>query len=360
MIKSKTILFDIIHPANVHYFKNTIKLLSESGNKILVTARSKEVTYTLLDAEKIPFIKMGKNPSGTFGKILFLLWCELKTFFVFLRYRPKIALSFGASYMAHNSFIFGIPHIALDDTEHASLNRKLYLPFTKLVLTPDSYFLDLGKKQVRFPGHMELFYLAKKYFKPDESIYRTIGINKNQRFIFFRFVSWSAHHDKGQSGLSNDFKVSLVNKLKKTHKIFISSEGDMPKELEKYRINVSPHLIHHILYFSDIFIGEGATMASECAALGTPAIYINSLDAGTLEAQSKLGLIHSFRSEKGVMETVDSILNNPKNRDELNIKLSKLEKNRIDLPEFLYWLIENYPDSKKIVMNNNNWQKKFK
>ncbi|MGA2408340.1 MAG: hypothetical protein ABSF81_16535 [Bacteroidales bacterium] len=37
------------------------------------------------------------------------------------------------------------------------------------------------------------------------------------------------------------------------------------------------------------------TMASECAMLGTPAIYVNSLDAGTLREQDdKYQLIHGF------------------------------------------------------------------
>ena len=35
--------------------------------------------------------------------------------------------------------------------------------------------------------------------------------------------------------------------------------------------------MHNALKYASLFVGEGATMASECAILGTPAIYVNSL-----------------------------------------------------------------------------------
>ena len=49
-------------------------------------------------------------------------------------------------------------------------------------------------------------------------------------------------------------------------------------------------------------------MASECAVLGTPSIYVNSLSAGSLENQEKENLIHMFNSTDGVIEKVEEIL----------------------------------------------------
>ena len=37
-------------------------------------------------------------------------------------------------------------------------------------------------------------------------------------------------------------------------------------------------------------------MASECAILGTPSIYVNTLSAGSLEDQAKQNLIHIFKT----------------------------------------------------------------
>ena len=51
--------------------------------------------------------------------------------------------------------------------------------------------------------------------------------------------------------------------------------------------------MHDALAHCSLFISEGATMVSECAMLGVPSIYINSLTAGTIEKQKEKGLIYS-------------------------------------------------------------------
>uniref|UniRef100_UPI003593CFA4 DUF354 domain-containing protein n=1 Tax=Aquiflexum sp. TaxID=1872584 RepID=UPI003593CFA4 len=140
----KSIHIDIIHPANVHYFKHAIDKWKCKGHQIIITCRNKEITYELLKLEGLSYIPMGKNPKSVLGKVLFLFKCEWRIFRLYLKNKPDITLSFAATYVAHNSFLFGIPHISFDDTEHAGLNRKLYLPFTDLVLNPESYLLDLG------------------------------------------------------------------------------------------------------------------------------------------------------------------------------------------------------------------------
>ncbi|WP_194974472.1 DUF354 domain-containing protein [Aquiflexum lacus] len=346
----KSIHIDIIHPANVHYFKHSIAKWKASGHQLIITCRNKEITYELLELEGLKYIPMGKNPRSALGKVFFLLKCEWSIFLLYIKKKPDLSLSFAASYVAHMSFLFGIPHISFDDTEHAGLNRKLYLPFTDLVLNPESYLLDLGKKQFKFKGHMELFYLNQKYYKPDSQIFSELGIDKQTPFVFLRFVSWGAFHDKGQMGFSDDYKIRLVEELATKYKIIISSEGKLPEELSHFQIRIKPNRVHHVLYYASLFIGEGATMASECAALGTPAIYVNSLDAGTLQQQAKNGLIHNLRYQSGVIELAFNILENKEYKKDLRAKVESLSKERYNLTDFLVWLVEEYPKSKKILL----------
>ena len=89
----------------------------------------------------------------------------------------------------------------------------------------------------------------------------------------------------------------MVTELSKIVKVFISSEAILPFELQKYILNIPPEKMHNVLAFANLYIGEGATMASECAMLGTPAIYVNSITAGTLEEQEKYGLIYFWNEE---------------------------------------------------------------
>jgi predicted glycosyltransferase len=347
----KSIHIDIIHPANVHYFKHAIANWKAMGFDVMITCRNKEITYELLGLEGLDYIPMGKNPKSVFGKFLFLLKCEWKIFKLYRTRKPEIVLSFAASYVAHMASLFNLPHLSFDDTEHAGLNRKLYLPFSEMVFNPESYLLDLGKKQFKFKGHMELFYLNEKYFHPDKQIFSELGIVENTPFIFLRFVSWGALHDHGQMGFSDAYKIELVKKLSLDYKVFISSEGQLPDELQLFHIKVKPNRIHHVLYYASLFIGEGATMASECAALGTPAIYVNSLDAGTLQKQAEDGLIFNKRFQEGTLEKAYEILNNPEFKTQLKEKAKSLSNERYNLTDFLTWIVAEYPQSKEKLLS---------
>ncbi len=85
------------------------------------------------------------------------------------------------------------------------------------------------------------------------------------RIYILRFVSWSAFHDVGQAGFSDDEKIYLVTELSKHIKVFISSENELPDRLLQYKINIPPERMHDALAYATLFIGEGATMTSECA-----------------------------------------------------------------------------------------------
>ena len=43
------ILFDIAHPAHVHFFKNPARILQNRGHEILFTSREKDIALNLLD-----------------------------------------------------------------------------------------------------------------------------------------------------------------------------------------------------------------------------------------------------------------------------------------------------------------------
>ena len=83
---------------------------------------------------------------------------------------------------------------------------------------------------------------------------------------------------------------NLIKTLSKYAKVFISSEDSLPDEFRPWQISIPPEKMHDALAYATLFIGEGATMASECAVLGTPAIYVNSLQLGYLFEEEKYGL----------------------------------------------------------------------
>jgi len=160
-----------------------------------------------------------------------------------------------------------------------------------------------------------------------------------------RFVSWDASHDIGHGGFTIEAKLKAVDELKKYGKLFITSETPLPKELEKYRLNISPEKIHDLLHYAALYIGEGATTATEAAILGTPSIYISSL-VNTMgnfdELEKKYGLVYLFTEPEDALNKAKVILTDKNIKNKWGLKREKLLKDKIDVTSFITELIINF------------------
>lgn len=355
------ILIDLGHPAHIHYFKNFVKIMKAKGHEFAIVARDKEVLHSLLNHYNFQYISRGKGRNSLIGKLFYILYADYIIYKVALRFKPDLFLSFSSTYAAHVSKLVGKPHIAFDDTEHAKLELLMYTPFSDVIINPKCYWKKFSNKQIFIDTFFELCYLHPKYFKTDLNILRQYNIFPNEVFFVLRFVSWNASHDIGAKGISNEMKLTLVKKLETKGKVLISAEGSLPEELEKYRLKINPIHLHDILSQCSLYVGEGATTASECVALGVPAVYVNSLNAGTLQEQSdEYGLI-SVRTSEDLERIFDNCVENISENKEKMVKLkSKLLQNKIDGTAFLVWFIENYPESKQIMKKNPDYQYKFR
>jgi len=341
------ILIDIGHPAHVHYFKNMAWLLEKSGHRILFTVKDKEVAVQLLKAYNFNYLVLGKNHKGLPLKVLGLLIYTLRLYIECKKFRPEILFNASPS-AAFVSWLLGKRHVALEDTFNME-QVKLYLPFTTLVLTGTYDHVYLGKKQICLPYYQELLYLHEKYFKPDSSIRKEMGLLENERYAVVRFISWNASHDHGHKGMSPDNKLSLIRSLASILRVFISSEVILPPELEDYRISISPERMHDVLFYAEIFVGESATMASECAILGTPSIYINNSHLGYLKEEAKMGLMHLYSEslvdqERAIKKAIDICKANI-NKKYYHDLLAPHLGTKIDVTALLVWLVEYYPTS---------------
>jgi len=251
----------------------------------------------------------------------------------------------GNLHLAHLSKIHRIPSIILTDTEHASLQNKLTFPFADVICTPSCYLDDLGKKQVRYEGYHELAYLHPNYFKPDPSVLDELNISKDDEFFILRFVSWEASHDVGKKGLSVEDKKKIVDELGKHGRVYITSESKLPKHFDKHRISVPPHKIHDLLYFAKMFVGEGATMASEAAVLGTPSIYINPIQLGYItEQEEKYGLVHHLVDANQVLSKIRELIGKNNLKNDWKARRDKMLSDKIDVTAWMISFIENYQE----------------
>ena len=353
------IIIEIRHPAHVHHFKNFIKLMREK-HKIKILATKKECSIELLKKYDINYEYIGSNKHGLFKKFVFMLFNDIKVYKITKKFDADIIVGRSSPSLAHIGWLRRIPFLSFTDTEHAKINYILSFPFAKNVLIPSCFKKRLGPKFIRINSFFELAYLHPVYFTPDPNVLNILGIKKNEKFIIMRFVLWSASHDIGYSGLTLENKRKAVKELSKYAKVFISSEGELTDDLKLYQITIPTEKMHDVLSYATLYIGEGATMASECAMLGTPSIYVNSLTAGTLEEQGRYGLIFSYRNFSGVINKAKELLQISNLKQQWQKRRQNMLKDKIDVTAFMVWFIENYPESVRIMkVNPVETQKQF-
>lgn len=332
------ILIDINHPAHVHYFRNFAKRMSQAGHEVLFVSRNKEMEHALLGLYGIPYISRGKGKKGRIGKFAYLLYANLKLLQVSRKFRPDVFLNFLHPYPSQIAHLLGKPTLVFSDTEHATLHHKLTVPFATKVYTPSCYRIDLGEKHVRFNGYMELAYLHPKYFQPDPSVLKILGVREGDKYVIMRFVSWNAAHDFDHVGMSLENKRKAVKEISRLARVFISSEKELPADLEPYRISIPFDKMHDALFYSSLLFGESATMASEAAVLGTPSIFLDNDGRGYTDEQGqKYGLVHNFSESQpdqlSAIETAVSILSTAGNP--YKAARTKLLSECIDTTEYM-------------------------
>lgn len=346
------ILIDIGHPAHVHFFKGTIRDLQHQGHSILAVTRNKEMTIDLLEKSGFDYISIGEHKTGMAGKAFGLLQFDYRILRIAQKFRPDLLVALGSPYLAHVSKIIRKPYISFWDTEDANLIIRLTSPFTDTICTPSCFLRDFGRRQVRFDGYKELAYLHPDIFSPDPSVLDELDLSEGDPFIIVRFISWAASHDVGLKGMRNPAKV--ITTLEKYGRVFISSERPPEPEFEKYILHIPPEKFHSLLAYASLYIGEGGTITTEAAILGTPAIHIEANAEGEatgttsgnfLEIRDKYELMYFFPEQDVALEKAVEILEDPHSKEDWQEKRDRLLADKINVSDWMTDFIGRYPES---------------
>ncbi len=358
------ILIDIGHPAHVHLFKNFAHDMQAKGNEILFTCRDKEFEIALLQANGFNFVSFGKKYKSTLGKIYGMLKFDYLMWKVCRKHKPDIFLSHGSPYAAHVAWLIRKLHISFEDTYNMEQIR-LYAPFTDVILTGSYDHPKVSSKEIHYNGYHALSYLHPYRFTPDSSIKHKLGIGVDDKYVLIRFVAWNASHDIGQKGISAQNKINTVLEFAKHAKVFISSEKELPQELEPFRLSTPPEKIHDVIAYSSLVFGESSTMSEEAVILGVPAIYLNNKSTfctSHFEREYSLmyNLTESEKDQKRATEMGIDLLCKTEQKEAWIKRRKLMMEDKIDVTAFLVWFIENYPESKRIMKENPDYQYRFK
>jgi len=359
------IIIDIGHPGHVHLFKYIFSELEKKGHTLFFSVREIPVAKYLLKAYNMPYLDLGKKSETILGKAVNVIQQDSQLF----RFVTKNKIDFGLSsgiVLSHISKVTKMKSVIFDDDDDKAepLVVKYGHPFADVVLTP-SPIERKTTKSITYQGSHELAYLHPNRFIPDESIINNIGLKKNEKYFLLRFVAFKGHHDGGHFGISIEQKRKIISQLLKYGKVLISAERAIEPEFEQYRLNVPSEKIHSLMYYSSLFIGDSQTMISEAAIMGVPAIKCNSF-AGQLsvpnELEKKYGLCYAYHPNDFDLfyNHIRQILNNENVKTEWIEKKNRFLKDKIDVTAFMVWFIENYPESKKIMQKNPDYQYNFK
>lgn len=335
------IFANISHPAHVHFFKNAIMELTRRGHQITIGARQKEFTRDLLTAYNLSYTPLTKKGQGLGGLIKELLIQQVMVSRIIKRSQINLMVQIGGIFNAPVGRYYGIPTLAFSDTENDRWGNRVSFGVSKHVLSPDCFDHNAGgrwKNQILYPGYHELAYLSPRYAPK---------MRKADNRFLVRFVGWGAGHDIGEKWLSDRQKVEIVRTLESYGSVHISSEMPLPKEILHLSCKIHPSEIHGFMKECKLVVGESATMASESACLGIPALFLSNTGRGyTTEEDVKYGLIRHYRLNQ--WEDIMTTLTQWASRDlfeEWQEKRWRMLKEKMDVTPWMIELIENYPSS---------------
>ncbi len=350
---SLKILIDTGHPAHIHFFIPVIKQLESKGHTCLLVIREKECSARIADAHDLSYVSKGKGSYSLLFKPFYFIRAILKIYLSAKRFKPDILLSFASPYAAVVAGMLNKPHIVFDDTEADPLVHRIYKRFSSDIITPACFMKDLGVKHIRVDTYKELAYLNPRNFRPDPHFKKRLGFGIDEDYILVRLVNHGVMHDMFSKKWAARSKYDFIKKLAEAYRVVISSEVVLPAGLERYRYKLPEAEFHHAIANARVVVGESATVATESAVLGVPAIFIDYNTRGYIvEIENKYRLVKHFKPAADELEKAEAlvheIMQSPADND-YDDNRRKLLSEKVDVAAFLVWFAGGYAESGGMV-----------
>ncbi len=356
-------------PAQLHFYRNIAKGLEEMGNTVRLLFRKYGETEELIMELGYDATIFSYKANSKYGKILSLPLDVMRAYKYLRGFKPDIVTGFGV-YDAYTSLLLKSNCVVFNDSEPRvnpfsySIQVKACLPFIDVILTPDSFRDNLGKKHLRVSSYKELAYLHPNYYSPRDDVLEVLGV-EGEDYAVLRFNAFDAVHDAGIGGFSAEDKIRLVRELEKHVRVFVSPEGRIPRELEKYVLPTPKSRIHDVLYYAKLLVTDTQTMATEAALLGTPVVrsnkFVGPKDMGNfIELEERFGLMFNMRNPDEAIKKAVELAQMEELKKEWHRKREKLLKEKIDITSFMVWFLENYPESLEEFRQNPDIQYRFR
>ena len=295
-----------------------------------------------------------------------MLQRNLKILPIIFKHKPDILIG-GDPSISQLGWLLRKKRFTLTEDDYPVIRSlaKLTFPFAQTIVTP--VVNNVGKweyKKTGYRGYMKLAYLHPNVFTPDEKVISHYSLESPYAII--RLARLTAHHDFGVKGLGPKLVEETIQQLKQ-HNIrpYLSAEYELPDNLLKYRLEISPSDLHHVLAYASMLVSDSQSMSMEAAMLGIPSIRCSSLSGKISvleELENKFGLTYGLQpgEDESVITKIRELLTTPNLHQEFQNRRQKMLSEKIDVTAFMVWFIENYPESIRIMKEKPDYQDKFK
>jgi uncharacterized protein len=306
------VLFDIVHPAHVHFYRHLHATLTREGHECRVLARDKEVTLALLDEYEIPYETHGRPQQGRVSQAVELARRDLKLVRMGRSFRPDFVLARNPAGMHAARVLGAVGVFDTDDGLAGGQVFRLAAPAARIITTPECLDDDFGPKHVRYPGYKALAFLHPDHFTPDAGVRELLGVG-GDRFAIVRLTAMDSAHDHHQAGVPRDLVRAVIARLQRDMRVFLSTERATPDEWQDLAFRLPPHRMLDALAEAAIVVGDSGSMIGEAAMLGTPAIFCGSFaDQRTYlgDLERRWGLTRVFPADRAsdVLAAIDDVL----------------------------------------------------
>ena len=335
------ILIDILHPAHVHFFRNFHDEMVGRGHQLCVTARAKDRSLDLLEQFGLPYHRLSDQREGGVGMTVEMAQRTGRLVRLMRSFRPDVMTGIMGPSIAIAGALRRVPAVVFYDTEFATQTNRVVYPLAHSVCTPDCYQGKVPGTHLRYAGYHELAYLHPNRFRADPAKLGAFGVSADEPYALVRFVSWQAVHDRRERGLAAAQKRHLVELLQGYGRVLVSSEAPLPPDLAALEVNGPVHDIHHLMAHAQLVVGESATMSSEAAVLGVPAVFIATTGRGyTDDEEKRYGLVRHFTEEEydRALGTIEELFANSP-RDFGRAARERLLDEKIDVTQ---WMIDYF------------------
>jgi hypothetical protein len=337
-------------PAQVHLFKNLIAESKKRGHEVLAMARHYGDTLNLVAELGLDAIVFSDGHGSKLAKIARSPLHLSRMCGILKDYRPDIIVGLGVD-SAMASKVVRKSGILFNDSEPTPFQLLMMSATADAIITPSCFRNDLGRNHIRVNTYKELAYLHPNHFTPDESVLDELGLYKGERYAILRFNGFRAVHDIGISGFSLDYKRRLAEAMSQRMKVFISSETELPADLQKYVPNLPKARIHDLVAYATLVVADTQTIVTEAAVLGTPAVryngFVGANDMGNfIELEKRYGLVFSLNEPESALSKALELCAITDLKSIWMRKRKSLLEEKIDLTEYLMRFIEEYPTSK--------------